>query len=318
MSDSNYNPWLHRFAVFTALMALLPLTVGALTTTLDAGMAFPDWPTSDGYGMFAYPWLKSVGDKFVEHGHRLAGMLIGFVSITLVMVAWLKDKRVWGRRVAFGILLAVISQGLLGGGRVELNKRVLAMIHGNLAAWVFTLMVLYTLWTSRSWMTIRRDSENSIAFQRLHPVVLLTPFVVISQYTLGGFVRHLHTGYTEHLYMAFVASTFVLANAFILNRSGNQWLQRSARFLIGFVLLQFCLGIGSWAMTLGIQTIGFVPVQRSLAQTWIRTSHTLGGMCLFATSTIALSKYARLVWLERQAHPAKVDTGSMRVTGGVA
>ncbi len=60
---------------------LLPISVGAVVTTVDAGMAFADWPTSDGHGMLAYPWLKSTGDKFLEHGHRLAGMLIGVMSL---------------------------------------------------------------------------------------------------------------------------------------------------------------------------------------------------------------------------------------------
>ena len=75
MNQTAFHPWLHRLAVLTAVVALLPIVMGALVTTKDAGMAFRDWPSSDGHGMLAYPWLKSAGDKFLEHGHRLGGVL---------------------------------------------------------------------------------------------------------------------------------------------------------------------------------------------------------------------------------------------------
>ena len=52
----------HVLAVITAVVSLAPIGLGSLVTTLGAGMAFPDWPTSDGQGMMAYPWLQSSGD----------------------------------------------------------------------------------------------------------------------------------------------------------------------------------------------------------------------------------------------------------------
>ena len=74
MSAPSYIPWLHRLAVLTACVALLPILLGALVTTKDAGMAFPDWPSSDGHNMLFYPWLKEnledaepVEEALVEH-----------------------------------------------------------------------------------------------------------------------------------------------------------------------------------------------------------------------------------------------------------
>lgn len=110
-----YHPWLHRLAVSTAILALLPIVVGALVTTKGAGMAFPDWPTSDGHGMFAYPWLKSAGDKFLEHGHRLAGIAIGIASIVLCGALASKESRTWVKTLGGIVLAGVIVQGLLGG-----------------------------------------------------------------------------------------------------------------------------------------------------------------------------------------------------------
>ena len=106
MTTSSSDRWLHRYAVLTAAVALLPIGMGALVTTLDAGMAFMDWPTSDGQNMFLYPWLKDFHanrDKFVEHGHRLAGSLIGLISIGLVVFTLKRESRTWvrGWRSAF-------------------------------------------------------------------------------------------------------------------------------------------------------------------------------------------------------------------------
>jgi heme a synthase len=97
MPSQPYQPLVHRFAVATALMALVPIAVGAIVTTLDAGMAFRDWPSSDGHSMLAYPWLESAGHKFVEHGHRLAGMAIGLVCIAFVLVALVYEPRRWAK-----------------------------------------------------------------------------------------------------------------------------------------------------------------------------------------------------------------------------
>ncbi len=108
MSNVSYNPWLHRLAVMTACVALLPIVFGAMVTTADAGMAFSDWPSSDGYNMLMYPWLKSAGDQFVEHGHRLAGMLIGIFSIILCGAVCRCESRTWVKVVAVLILLGVI------------------------------------------------------------------------------------------------------------------------------------------------------------------------------------------------------------------
>ena len=48
------------------------------------GDGVPDWLTSDGVFMPLYPWLSSAGDMFIEHGHRLLGMLAGLLTIALV------------------------------------------------------------------------------------------------------------------------------------------------------------------------------------------------------------------------------------------
>ena len=150
MTTSTADRWLHRYAVLTAAVALLPIGMGALVTTLDAGMAFLDWPTSDGQNMFLYPWLldfQANREKFVEHGHRLAGSLIGLLSIGLVALTLRRESRRWVRALSIGILAAVILQGLLGGFRVIADARVAALVHGAFASLIFSTITVFALVT---------------------------------------------------------------------------------------------------------------------------------------------------------------------------
>ena len=54
-------------------------------TSLGAGLAVPDWPTTFGYNMFLYPWSKMVGGIFYEHSHRLVASAVGFLTIALAL-----------------------------------------------------------------------------------------------------------------------------------------------------------------------------------------------------------------------------------------
>ena len=136
MNPPRYQPWLFRYAVLTVTVALVAVVVGALVTTKNAGMAFRDWPTSDGHNMFLYPWLESAGNEFLEHGHRLAGSLIGLVSIGLAGLLWFKAERLSLRVLGLAVLGCVIFQGLLGGTRVLWDQKTLAMMHGSFGAMV--------------------------------------------------------------------------------------------------------------------------------------------------------------------------------------
>ena len=86
MSDSNDqrpNPWPHRFAVVLACATFPLIWIGGLVTTVDAGMAVEDWPTTFGYPLLFYPlvkWLYGPADVFIEHGHRLYASAIGAQS----------------------------------------------------------------------------------------------------------------------------------------------------------------------------------------------------------------------------------------------
>ena len=293
MRSARYRPLLFGLAVITATTALLPIVVGALVTSHKAGMAFPDWPTSDGQGMFAYPWLKSAGDKFIEHGHRLAGILIGCISIVFAVACFTLEPRRWVRWCGVGVLLAVITQGLLGGGRVLADARILAMFHGASAAVVFTFIASVALVLSRTWSQPPTLSIES-RLGALKVMSVVTPAVLALQYSLGGLVRHLGTALYSHVGTAFVALACVIATAVVAHRTQCGWLRRPA-WLLGFAAFaQVLLGLAGWVEKFGFAPWGYVAVERSPAQIAVLTSHTVVGMLLVMLSVNLLLRVVRI------------------------
>ncbi|MEQ9408039.1 MAG: COX15/CtaA family protein [Fuerstiella sp.] len=287
------NLTVQRFAVLTCVVALLPISVGALVTTLKAGMAFADWPTSDGHNMLLYPWLRDLRhtDKFVEHGHRLAGMLIGLVSIALTGVTFAKEKQRWVRGGSVLILVAVIAQGMLGGMRVVMNEQVLAMTHSITGGLFFTLCLLFAvLVRSHGHGQDGRDSRiQPLSFA----VGLVLPLVVFGQYILGGYFRHLGRMLHEHVVGAVLVTLLASMLLTVLLRSELPSIRRRGRWLLAALLLQICLGLGSWVTKLGLPALGWVATVNSPAQNIVCSLHTVGGMCLLATSTVVAAELIR-------------------------
>lgn len=298
------NLWLHRYAVLTAVIALLPIGMGALVTTLGAGMAFLDWPTSDGQNLFLYPWLndfKTQPDKFVEHGHRLAGTLIGLFSIGLAVFAVKSEQRRWVKRFAIGVLLAVIVQGLLGGFRVIADDRVAALVHGACASLIFSAISLFSLVTSRGWLTASSQHEENRAPQNgLTLLVAVTPLAILGQSVVGGFVRHMGFALHEHLAGAVVV-TFLTLGAIVGSwRTGHRWLNATAIGLAITLVVQLVLGAGAWVTRFGFPPTGYVAIQNSSEQIVIRSLHTVAAMFVLMMSVQLAARVLRLRWLGRE------------------
>jgi len=296
MTSQPYSPLLHRWADSTVCLAIVTLTFGALVTTKNAGMAFADWPTSDGYLMVTYPWLRDYAvnwGKFLEHGHRLAGMLIGMWSIALVVTSFVYEKRRWVRWLSVAILLGVICQGLLGGFRVQLNDRGLAMLHGMFAAVVFSLMGAMALVTNRKWFAA---PEHPSA----RPMGVLEGFAAASvgmlsvQYIFGSLIRHKGTGLHEHLALGILVLIVVLSNVFFTMRSDNRWIRRSALLLLLAVLGQILLGLSTWVLKYGFPPTGYVAIADSTHQVITRTSHMVWGAITLMTAVVYTIKVFRV------------------------
>lgn len=282
--NDNISPVLRGLATATCLVALLPIGMGSVVTTLKAGMAFADWPSSDGQNMLLYPWLSDFAvntEKFVEHGHRLAGMLIGFVAICLAMVGYRSGER-WIRRWTCFLLVAVIGQGLLGGARVLMSAQVLAMTHSITGALFFSSCVLFRFLLSDGWRVWFSRVEHRLGATGA-VLATLVPLVILGQYALGGVLRHLHGMRTEHVIGAVLTLCACLASSFVLLRSNLRVLRAAGLATVAAIGFQFSLGIGSLVTRFGFKAIGYVAVSGSLEQSIVCSLHTVSGMFLLAT-----------------------------------
>ncbi|MGD0350173.1 MAG: COX15/CtaA family protein [Verrucomicrobiota bacterium] len=200
----NYNPWLHRFIMVTAIATFLLLGSGGMVTSHEAGMSVPDWPNTYGYNMFLFPVSKWMGGIFYEHTHRLLASGIGFLTTVLVVWLWFKDSRKWMRWLGVLAFVLVALQGVLGGLRVTLHLDKLGIVHGALAQLFFVLVCALALFTSRWWQNQGRagspqPADGAMGTSRptdknLRTLVLATTVLIFLQLILGATMRHQHAG----------------------------------------------------------------------------------------------------------------------------
>lgn len=184
--------WLHRYAQLLVVLTLLLVTAGGMVTSTSSGLSVPDWPTTYGYSMFSFPLEQMVGGIFYEHGHRLIGSGVGFLTIGLVIFIWLVDHRRWMRRLALAALATVIVQGVLGGLTVLLLLPTSISIgHAGLAQLFFCLTVAIAVFTSRGW---RKPSREPVNDGRLRRTMTIVTVAIYAQILLGATMRHLGAG----------------------------------------------------------------------------------------------------------------------------
>ena len=83
-----YRPVAHSLALATLAATAVLIVLGGLVTNTGAALAVPDWPSTFGHNMFLFPWSRMVGGVFYEHSHRLAGALVGLLTVALAAALW--------------------------------------------------------------------------------------------------------------------------------------------------------------------------------------------------------------------------------------
>lgn len=202
-----YHRGVHALAVVTAA-ALFPLIlVGAGVTSKDAGMAYPDGITSDGYFWNPPAWWDRDHTRW-EHGHRLLGRAAGLLAIALAAFSWSEGG--WVRLMGLATLLAIVAQGVLGIFRVTEISRSLAMFHGIFAQVCFCIAATAALVTSRSWKEHARrvTVREAGALQRL---CFTATGAIFLQLTSGALLRHFPSDAAAfvHVLMAVVVTLLV-------------------------------------------------------------------------------------------------------------
>ncbi len=295
-----------QFCAWILALIVFPLIwVGSLVTTYDAGMAVPDWPTTYGYNMFAYPlqtWLYGPFDLLAEHSHRLLASLAGLLTIALVICAFLFDQRKWFRWWTLLVLAAVIGQGVLGGMRVLLDARTLALIHGCTGPLFFAMASATVIMSSKFWMhaSDNRLWQTGPAARWSSTVLAVASF---AQLTVGAQLRHVTGEATPQYFMGFVHLHLTLAAVIVLV-SMVLWASttrlaapptRAAAFgLVLLVLVQVALGIGTWLVNYALpwpelteQLARYTIVSKGYFESMVVTAHVATGSLIICFSTVA-------------------------------
>lgn len=274
----------------TLACATFPLLfIGGLVTSLGAGLAVPDWPTTFGYNMFLYPWSKMIGGIFYEHSHRLVASCVGLLTIALAVTFWIKEDRRWLRWLGIAALCMVILQGVLGGLRVILLQHTLAIIHACLAQAFFALTVSLALFTSPGWRAQEPTPIDDGG--RLRRLALMTTALVYVQIVFGALLRHTGERLDGHLvFAALVAVHVVLLLLRISRHHGAETaLIRPACWLGGLLLVQLLLGAAAY---LGKFT-ALLPLRGGTLVLTATTHLIIGALMLVTSLTIALRAFHR-------------------------
>ena len=267
----------HRLAVLTAAATCLLIVFGGLVTNTGAALAVPDWPTTFGHNMFLFPWSKMVDGVFYEHTHRLLGALVGLLTLGLAAALW----PCGGRLRALGIVavVAVVTQGVVGGLRVVLLTDALAMVHGPLAQAFFALVVAIALVTSA-----RMARPAPAVDGATRGLTLASAGLVYLQIVFGALLTH--AGRLD-LHLAGAVAVFVLAPIVTarLRRTADAVAAPAARLLLVLLGVQLVLGAGSYLARFsavwipgGQLTMLALPVAHRLA----------GGLILAAAIVLAV------------------------------
>lgn len=180
--------WLHRFAVMTACATFCLVIVGGLVTSTDSGLSVPDWPLS--YGQLMPPM---VGGIFYEHGHRMVATFVGLLTTILAIWLWRSEERKWVKVLGLAALLAVITQGVLGGLTVLLLLPTwISVSHATLAQSFFSLTIVIALVTSPFWRNHKAPELPGIRRTRI--LAVATTGTVLLQLVLGALMRHTQSG----------------------------------------------------------------------------------------------------------------------------
>lgn len=287
---SHPNPFLKWLCLIALGWAVLVLQAGGFTTSIQAGMAFLDWPLSNG-SLNPPGWLTEI-DKFAEHSHRLAATGLGLFCIAIAWTHSRWEKRAVIRKAAYLLLGLILLQGLLGGLRVMLDKLNIggdenfkavsfAIGHAVNAQLTIAVLAIVAMSHTKLW---QNNSNPSSRFEVLSGRISLA--FLFSVILMGAVMRQNHFtlwATQPTAYELFIPAGTGLAQTInILHRSGA--------LIAGILIITFALSgqrpAYRWIpllilLTLQI-TLGILSIQLPL-NPHVRTVHLVTGAALFST-----------------------------------
>lgn len=287
MTRKAYNPWLHRYAVGVAFATFLLVIAGALVTSNDAALSVPSWPAP-----LHWPSAMGPGGHY-ELGHRFVAGAVSALTIILALWLWRADSRRWVRRLGGVAVLVILGQAILGGITVVYGLPVAVSVgHACLGQLVFCVAVCLALFTGEKW---RWEELKTVDFSlpSLRRLAAGTTGLVFLQLMVGAAFRHNGFGIVPHLIGAvLVTAGIAWIAARILSRfSGEPRLTRPALLLVGLLVAQLGLGIGSYILKLGAR----LAPQPLPPVVLVTTAHVAVGALVLVVSLVVTLQVFRFV-----------------------
>jgi heme a synthase len=315
---AGHKPALAVFSAAAAAWVFVLVALGAFTTTIGAGMAFPDWPLSNG-SLNPAGWMSNIS-MFAEHSHRLSAMMMGVLTGVLAFWIWLTEEREWLRRLSYLAFGLVVAQGVVGGLRVLLNHieietlatslgELIAMLHACLAQAFACVLIAIAVSCSKAWIAGPNHVGDGVG--RAGSLCCRALFL---QLAIAAVMRHSGAGLAipsfpwstpdggllpavwdfrvgvqfAHRVMALVIAVIVVVLAAAVWRDGASpaAMRAAAAALLGLVALQIALG---------------AAIIRTLRAPMVTTAHVLVGALTLVTA----------FWLTWVAHRDSIESGGI-------
>jgi cytochrome c oxidase assembly protein subunit 15 len=241
-----------------------------------------------------------------------------------------------------GALAAVILQGCLGGARVLLDDRQLAMLHGCAGPAFFGVCVALCAVTSRTWKQAAPGTSTarqaaglpeigwSAKLPRLAAATTATAYL---QLVIGALMRHIPVTASPvffrwtvfaHLFFAGVITTLIAVVAWLVFRwrKSLPTLKVPTGALVILVLCQLVLGCAAWVVNYywpawvpqWSLTASYPAIEsKGWLQTMIVTGHVAMGSLIVGIGVLLTLQAYRLLRGE-----AAVGTSGVRAVGGKA
>lgn len=303
-SAQAYDPRLRPAVWLLACATVGSIALGGLVTGYGAQAAVPGSSDAGGpniFGLFPPGTWFAVWDVFLEHGHRILGVLLTLISAGLAVALW-RHPEVRLRWMAVATMAAVALESTLGGLRVIRDDVLLAKLHGCTAPLVLALCVTMLILTSPLWPDRKRRAKVTVAgrLKWLSPVVASGIFL---QTVLGVQLRHLPLDdapgwFPFWVWLHLIAAGSVLAGLvwLVLLAFGGLRDQpiivRRVKLLTTLYVVQLLLGAAAWVTNYGwpIWFKDYVwPLNNTVvAQGWLQmavtTGHVVVGSLSLATA----------------------------------
>jgi cytochrome c oxidase assembly protein subunit 15 len=218
-----------------------------------------------------------IGGIFYEHGHRMIASFVGLLTVVLALWLWRAEPRRWVRNLGWAALLAVITQGVLGG-------------------LTFCMTVSLALFTSPYWQRMQARPPEAVdrGTPSLRHLSLAAALAVFTQLLMGAAFRHKGIGIIPHLLGAAVVALLVawIVVRVMRRRPGEPGLAACVLALNGLLLMQLILGAAAYWIR---DVTRFAP-QPLPEMVLLTVAHVALGAVLLAVSVIlAIQARTRLV-----------------------